>query len=110
MYRDDDRVKVNTETLKEARAKKGLSQAAVAEAVGISRSFYVEIEGGKSPSLATSLKIARFFERPVADLFLLRDVAPHDAADEQAATAEAPGGPAPRLHPRPEGREDSCGD
>lgn len=85
MYRNDERVKVNTETLKETRIKRGLLQATVAEAVGISRSFYVEIEGGKSPSLVTALKIARFFDCPVADLFLLLDVALHDASDQQAA-------------------------
>ena len=91
MYRDDERVKVDTETLKEARVRRGLSQATVAEAVGISRSFYVEIEGGKSPSLVTALKIARFFDCPVADLFLLLDVAPRDASEEQAATLEPTG-------------------
>lgn len=53
-----------------ARRRAGLSQQQVAEAVGISRSFYTLIERGcRTPSLAVALRIAGFFGAAPGELF-----------------------------------------
>ncbi|MDI6871196.1 MAG: helix-turn-helix transcriptional regulator [Bacillota bacterium] len=54
----------------ETRRRAGLSQKDVAEAVGISRSFYTLIERGtRNPSLPVALRIARFFGADTRQLF-----------------------------------------
>jgi putative transcriptional regulator len=54
----------------EARRNAGLAQKAVAEAVGISRSFYTLIErGDRNPSLPVALRLARFFGTDTRVLF-----------------------------------------
>ncbi|HHW14363.1 MAG TPA: helix-turn-helix domain-containing protein [Firmicutes bacterium] len=54
----------------QARRRAGLSQQQVAEAVGVSRSFYTLIERGcRTPSLAVALRIAEFFGAAPGELF-----------------------------------------
>ena len=51
----------------------GMTQQALAEAVGVSRQTIIAIESGRyCPSLEVALKIARAFERPVEAIFELR--------------------------------------
>lgn len=57
-----------------ARAERRLTQQQLADAVGVSRQTINAIESGKFvPSTAVALKIARAFERPVEEIFLLED-------------------------------------
>lgn len=54
-------------TLREA---KGLTQAQLGEALGVSRQSVNSIEKAKyDPSLPLAIAIARFFERPVEEIF-----------------------------------------
>lgn len=54
-------------TLREA---KGLTQAQLGEALGVSRQSVNSIEKGKyDPSLPLAIAIARIFERPVEEIF-----------------------------------------
>ena len=54
-------------TLREA---KGLTQAQLGEALGVSRQSVNSIEKGKyDPSLPLAIAIARFFERPVEEVW-----------------------------------------
>lgn len=55
--------------LKEQRIKKGLTQENVADAAGISRAFYTEIEGGQKNCLMDKwLKIALCLDIPESEL------------------------------------------
>lgn len=55
--------------LREARAKKGLSQEALAEAAGLDRSFVSLLERGiQSPNVVVLFKIADVLEVPASDL------------------------------------------
>ena len=57
-----------------ARAEKRLTQQQLADAVGVSRQTIHAIESGKFvPSTVVALKIARAFERPVEEIFLLEN-------------------------------------
>ena len=57
-----------------ARAEKRLTQQQLADAVGVSRQTINAIESGKFvPSTVVALKIARAFERPVEEIFLLEE-------------------------------------
>ncbi len=50
----------------------GMTQQALAEAVGVSRQTIIAIEQGRySPSLEVALKIAETFARPVEEIFFL---------------------------------------
>jgi len=56
--------------LKVLRAERGLSQASLAERLGVSRQTVNAIETGKyDPSLPLAFKIARLFEQKIEDLF-----------------------------------------
>ena len=56
--------------LKELRTKKNLKQREVAEAVGITTSYYGMIELGKrEPSLELALRISRYFGLKIEDIF-----------------------------------------
>ena len=57
-------------TLAELRAEHGLSQAALAEALDVSRQTIISIERGRfDPSLPLSFKIAARFNRRIEDIF-----------------------------------------
>lgn len=56
------------------RAKEGISQAELAERIGVSRKTISTIEVGRFvPSTVISLKIARFFGVSVEEIFSLKD-------------------------------------
>lgn len=56
--------------LRVLRAEKGWSQAALGEALEVSRQTVNAIETGKyDPSLPLAFKIARLFERKIEDIF-----------------------------------------
>jgi putative transcriptional regulator len=59
-------------TIKVERAKKDLTQAALAELIGVSRQAVNSIESGKFvPSTILALKMARVFETSVEVIFQL---------------------------------------
>jgi putative transcriptional regulator len=61
-------------TLKVERARKNISQAELAAKVKVSRLTIHSIETGKfNPSVQLALKLARYFEVRVEDLFELED-------------------------------------
>ena len=61
-------------TLKSERERFGLTQAALAEAVGVSRKTINTVENGVFlPSTLLALKLARALDRPVEMLFQLTD-------------------------------------
>jgi len=54
------------------RRARGLSQAALAEALEVSRQTINSIENGRyDPSLPLALRIGRLFARPVEEIFIL---------------------------------------
>ena len=54
----------------ELRAGLGLSQAVLAERLGVSRQTVISIERGRfDPSLPLAFRIARTFERSIEDVF-----------------------------------------
>ena len=56
------------------RAEVRMTQQQLAEAIGVSRQTINAIESGKFvPSTVLALKMARIFEKPVEDLFMLDD-------------------------------------
>lgn len=56
--------------LAELRATRHLSQAALAEALGVSRQTVISIERGRfDPSLPLAFKIAGFFATTIEDVF-----------------------------------------
>lgn len=60
--------------LKVARAEANLSQAELAERIGVSRQTINSIETGRYvPSTILALKLALVFVRPVETLFLLEE-------------------------------------
>jgi len=61
-------------TIKVQRAKKDITQADLAEAIDVSRLTIHSIETGKfNPSVLTALRIARYFDIPVDELFMLEE-------------------------------------
>ena len=61
-------------TIKVERAKKNITQADLAEAIDVSRLTIHSIETGKfNPSILTALKMARFFDILVDELFMLEE-------------------------------------
>lgn len=54
------------------RKAKRVTQEEIAEAVGVTRQTIIAIEKGNyTPSVSLALKIARFFRKPVEDIFFL---------------------------------------
>lgn len=52
------------------RQSRGMTQAQVAQALGLSRAYYTQLEAGRrTPSLAVGLRIARFFDVSFEELF-----------------------------------------
>jgi putative transcriptional regulator len=65
--------------VREQRAQRGLSQAELAAALGVSRQTVISIESGRYlPSLPLAFRIARFFDLTVDKMF--------DPDDEEAVT------------------------
>ncbi len=67
--------------VRELRAAKNLTQAQLAEAVGVTRQTIISLEKSRlNPSILLGLKIARVLDQPVGDVFLLavKDVLPED--------------------------------
>jgi len=63
--------------VREQRTLRGLSQADIAAALGVSRQTVISIENGRYlPSLPLAFRIARFFDMPVEKMF--------DPEDEEA--------------------------
>jgi putative transcriptional regulator len=59
-------------TIRIQRAVKNITQAQLAEAIGVSRQTINTIESGKYvPSTVLALKMAKIFEKPVEELFEL---------------------------------------
>jgi len=60
--------------VKELRTAAGLSQQALATALGVSRQTVNAIETGRyDPSLALAVRTARFFHRSVEEVFHVED-------------------------------------
>lgn len=56
----------------EKRSRHGVTQEALAAAVGVSRQTIIAIEKGNyTPSVLLAIKIARFFKEPVENIFTL---------------------------------------
>jgi putative transcriptional regulator len=56
--------------VREQRTQRGLSQAEVASALGVSRQTVISIENGRYlPSLPLAFRIARLFGMPVEKMF-----------------------------------------
>lgn len=61
-------------TIKIQRAIKNITQAELATIVGVSRQTINAIEKGKYvPSTLLALKMAKYFEVPVEDIFIIED-------------------------------------
>lgn len=57
-------------TVPALREKAGITQQALAEAVGVTRQTIIAIERGQYvPSLLLAMKIAKFFRREIQDIF-----------------------------------------
>ncbi|TFC54072.1 transcriptional regulator [Cryobacterium sp. TMT2-15-1] len=60
--------------LKELRIESGLSQAALASILKVSRQTINAIETSRyDPSLTLAVRIARYFNRPVEEIFYVED-------------------------------------
>ena len=65
--------------VKEQRALRGLSQAELGTALGVSRQTVISIESGRYlPSLPLAFRIARFFSVPIDKMF--------DPGDEESGS------------------------
>ena len=61
-------------TIRVERAKKEISQSDLAAAVGVSKQTILSIEKGRfTPSTVLAMKIARYFNAAVEDIFELED-------------------------------------
>ena len=61
-------------TLRIERAVKNITQAELAEQVGVSRQTINSIESNKYiPSTVLAIKIARIFSKPLESIFILED-------------------------------------
>ena len=57
-----------------ARAERRMTQQQLADSIGVSRQTVNAIESGRFvPSTILALRIARLFERPVEDMFILEE-------------------------------------
>jgi len=60
--------------IKVERAIKGITQEELAQAVAVSRQTIIAMEANKYvPSTVLALKVARFFDKKVEELFILED-------------------------------------
>lgn len=59
-------------TVYEKRIERDVTQEALANALGVTRQTIIAIEKGNyTPSVMLALKIAKFFKRPVEDIFTI---------------------------------------
>jgi putative transcriptional regulator len=66
----DNREASMKNAIRDLRGDRGLSQGELAEAVNVSRQTINSIEKGRyTPSLPLALALARYFERPVEEIF-----------------------------------------
>jgi len=57
----------------ELRSKVGITQEDLAEAVGVTRQTIIAIEKGNyTPSVILALKIAKFFKKPLEEIFSIK--------------------------------------
>lgn len=89
--------------VKELRARLGLRQVDLAEAVGITRQTVIAIEKGRlNPSIAIALRLARVLREPVDYVFYLEAGALSPAKEETPPAADAASQPAPGSMSREE--------
>jgi len=63
-----------TNTVSHCRKEKGITQEAFADAIGVSRQTVIAIEKGNYiPSLLLGIKIARFFNKRVEEVFMYHE-------------------------------------
>lgn len=56
------------------RKERGLSQAELAEAVEVTRQTIISLEGGRyNASLALAHKLAKYFGKPIEDIFIFEE-------------------------------------
>jgi putative transcriptional regulator len=56
------------------RSKSGVTQEALARAVGVTRQTIIAIEKGDyTPSVTLAIKLARFFKEPVEKIFMYHE-------------------------------------
>ena len=61
-------------TIRVERAKQNMTQGQLAEAIGVSRQTIHAIETGKfAPSVITALKISKYFNTTVQEIFQLEE-------------------------------------
>ncbi len=57
-------------TIPQLRAERGITQQALADAIGVTRATVVALEKGDyNPSLELAFRLARFFKLPLTDIF-----------------------------------------
>jgi putative transcriptional regulator len=63
--------------VREHRTERGLSQADLASALGVSRQTVISIENGRYlPSLPLAFRISRWFATPIEAMFFPEEVTP----------------------------------
>ncbi len=78
-------------SVRELRETKGLTQAQLGEALGVSRQSVNSIEKGKyDPSLPLAIAIARYFGRTVEEVFHAGEPQPGSARVSRTGSAVAP--------------------
>lgn len=56
------------------RAKEGLTQAQLADKIGVSRQTIISLEGGRyNPSIYLAHKIAEVFSKTIEDVFIFKE-------------------------------------
>lgn len=59
----------------ELRSNIGITQEELADAVGVTRQTIIAIEGGNYiPSVLLALKIAKFFKKPLEEVFKIKQL------------------------------------
>ena len=60
--------------IEQKRKEKGMTQQALAAAVGVSRQTIISLENGKySPSIELAFRLARLFEASIEELFIYEE-------------------------------------
>ena len=61
-------------TIEQRRKDRGMTQQALAAAVGVSRQTIISLENGKySPSIELAFRLARLFEASIEELFIYEE-------------------------------------